>query len=279
MKSFVKIFAGIILISSVAMGSQELNASTEKTGPAVVGVGLLATEFIGGPIFASRYWWQDGFGVNPFSAVFEKEHYFEDKAWHFWTGDILTQYHYWIFKHFFGDERPYISMTLTFIALTAVEIFDASDFQRKWGFSIMDEVANVAGIGFWYAKYRYPSIPVDVRIGVRRWDALGRYVERITHYYKSKRKYFPGHIDNYSIFKVEFIVRPKKYFYLGFSSSLDDTNGIGIDKNLFGVTVGFDIMRFGADKLSKWRDIKLLRTLSRYTALDLQFTYWFKRQD
>ncbi|RKZ32816.1 hypothetical protein DRQ33_05215 [bacterium] len=263
----------------------EQNLPDTSYGPEWVGWTILATEYIAGPIFASQYWWKHGFAKNPFKNINEQENYVEDKIWHFWNGENITDLHYWTLKKYFGRDDPWLAMGMTFATLTGVELFDASDKEGKWGLSLWDGLSNVGGILFWYAKYKSPrEIPIDVRIGIRRWDRAYLLLERATRFRQDFHSDEPNpaeccpsyHYDNYSIFKTEVIIRPYSYFYFGGAASLPvDENDCGVPGNLFGITVGFDFIRYFAKKYPT-RFSPFLNTFGKYCSASIAYTYWFE---
>ncbi|MCD6418987.1 hypothetical protein J7M00_09430 [bacterium] len=280
-----KILFFILLVSFAYADSTDVETLqlSENTGPRWVGYSWLSIEYVIGPIIASSYWWRHAFGTNPFTNVREQEHYIEDKMWHFWNGVNLSDFHNWVLRKYFGQNSPWPAMGMTFITLTAVEVLDASDAEAKWGLSVYDEMANLGGIAFWYVKYKYPELPVDVRIGIRRWDVADRIIKR-THTYKLINPDYvddipkgrSSHADNYSILKAELIVRPYDYFYIGFSASLkNDEDGWGFSEDLLGITAGFDVMRWYAKKYpSKYSPY--IDTFGRYFSQSIAYTHWFK---
>ncbi|MCD6595543.1 hypothetical protein J7L68_07710 [bacterium] len=260
------------------------NRIDTTTGPKWVGWSIIGAEYVAGPIVASQYWWKNGFGRNPFTNINEQEHYAEDKMWHFWNGVNLSDLHYWTLKKYFGKDNPYLAMGMTFITLTGVECLDASDKDAKWGFSLLDETSNILGILYWYTKHKSPKdIPIDIRIGIRRWDKTYLLFERAVKFDKNFDSDQPdqeeccpmSHYDNYSIFKAEAIVRPYNYFYVGFAASLKtDDDGCGKPENLFGVTAGFDFIRYFANKYPT-KFTPFLNTFGKYCSASLAYTYWF----
>ena len=251
-------------------------------GPAWVGWTMLGVEYIVGPVVASHFWWQHAFGTNPFGNIGEKEPYLEDKIWHFWNGENVSHLHYWVLHDYFGKDSPWGAMGLTMLTLTAIELLDASDSKANWELSICDQLANMGGIAFWYLKHKYPQIPVDVRIGIRRWDRFDELIKRSYEYPSNFHNPPPGqntHLDNYSILKAEIIVRPYNYFYIGFVSSLKhNENGWGIAENLFGVTAGFDALRWYANKYPG-KITPFTNTFGRYVSESIATTHWFEENN
>jgi len=272
---------GVSLAESLDLGP--LSASTP--GPRWMGWTWLGIEFVAFPIVASQYWWKHAFGQNPFTHIREQEPYLEDKLWHFWNGENVTDGNYWVLKKYFDKDSPFLAMGMSFILSTAVEILDASDKDNTWGLSLLDGASNIGGILFWYAKYKYPDkIPIDVRIGFRRWDSAHLIFERALRFDATfhASEAHPDeccpstHYDNYSIFKTEVIVRPYSYFYFGGAASLAvDENGCGKSENLFGVTVGFDAIRYLAHKYPN-DFTPFLNTFGKYCSLSIAYTYWFE---
>jgi hypothetical protein len=251
---------------------------TTPVGPAWMGWSLIAAEYLAGPFIAYQYWWKDGLSRNPFDNIFEGEPYLEDKTWHFWNGANLTDLHYWTLSKFFGIDSRWAAMGMTFFTLTTVELLDGSDRDRKWGVSWRDEVSNVSGILLWYLRQKFPQyVPVDVRVGIRRWDRVPFMVANVVRDIKTSdsEHYRSLHMNNYSIFKTEIIVRPYNYFYTGLAVSCKtDSNGMGIPENLFGITAGIDILRWYANKY-KGKCTPFANFLGQNLSLPLSFTYWF----
>ncbi len=251
-----------------------------KVGPKWKGYALLSLEYVAGPIVASQFWWKHALSRNPLKNVFEQEPYLEDKMWHLWNGENLTDFHYSVLKRYFGRDDPWRAMGMTMLTLTAVELLDASDAKARWGFSVRDQAANICGIGLWYLKHRWPGlVPVDVRVGVRRWDRLWVFANQSWRYPKNFNQPLAltePHLDKYSVMKAEIIARPRGWWYLGFSASLKHgADGWGIPENLFGITAGFDALRWHANR----RPGKLTpaaNALGRYFALPTEYTHWFE---
>ncbi len=277
-----------VLVASVlcAQGTQKsancAQENEQKIGPQWVGWLWLSLEYVAGPIIASRYWWRHAFGQNPFKNIRDQEPYLEDKLWHLWNGENLTDFHHWVLRRYFGKDCELCAMGMTFLTLSAIEILDASDGENRWGLSLWDEAFNVGGIALWYVKKHY-SVPLDVRVGIRRWDRLDVFARRIADFPKVFTDNVPQpppgkstHTDNYSILKVEVVVRPYSYFYVGFSSSLaTDPAGWGIAENLFGVTAGFDVLRWYANK-KPGKLTPYVNSFGRYFCLSPEYTFWFE---
>ena len=290
MKPHIYILFFLFIYLSAVFGenpqkSLDMSAKSDTaTGPKWLGWSIIGAEYVAGPIIASQYWWKHGFGRNPFKNIREQEHYTEDKMWHFWNGVNLSDLHHWTLKKYFGKDNPYLAMGMTFITLTGVECLDASDKDGKWGLSLWDEASNILGILYWYAQYKSPKeIPIDIRVGIRRWDKTYLLFRRAASFDKNFDSDHPdpeeccpsSHYDNYSIFKAEAIVRPYNYFYVGFAASLKtDDNGCGIPENLFGLTAGFDFIRFFANKYPT-KFTPFLNTFGKYCSASLAYTYWF----
>ncbi len=266
----------IICLYPLLINGEEIDSLiTYEQGSPLLGVAWLGLEFIGGPLWAYSQWWQDGIGKNPFKNIREQEPYIEDKLWHIHSGVMFAEFNYWVFNFYFGKDKPFLAMSLSFLILTAIELMDASEITGKWGLSILDQFANMAGIGFWYAKYKYPKIPMDIRVGFRDYRRSGIFFERMWQVSTDIKHQTHSRLDSYSALKVEIIVRPKRYLYIGGACSLKDTNGVGIEEDLFGITGGFDISLWAADKYRDKCFSKYLRTISRFTTFNISCTYWF----
>ena len=281
MKLLLDILFVLAALSALFASNDALSYGTvadTSRGPQWVGWTLLGCEYVICPIIASQHWWRHAFGTNPFTNIREQEHYAVDKMWHFWWGVSITDYNYWLLKRFLGKDSPWLAMGLTLISLSAVEFLDASDAEAKWGLSLADQGANMGGIVLWYAKYRYPDLPIDVRVGFRRWDRVGLYLKRAYNTGSLVEEPPDGcsvHMDNYSIMKVEVIVRPYNYFYVGIAFSLrTNEDGWGMHENLFGITAGFDALRWYANKYPG----KLTPTadaFGRHFSESAAYTHWF----
>ena len=281
-----RIFLHLIIFFVAFAQATPKTPAVEDTAKALwqqqwVGWSIFATEFFGGAVLASQYWWKHGLGRNPFENVVEQEPYLEDKMWHFWNGVNLTDLHYWTLKTYYSRDDPAMAMAMTFVVLTAVETFDASDKDGKWGFSIYDEAANIGGILFWYLKHRYPGrVPVDIRVGIRRWDKVERIIRRGANFGRNFDRGDPNeccpmsHYDNYSILKAELVVRVKKYLTVSFAASLPtDENGCGIPGDLWGIGIGFDPIAFAKEKYPD-KVPPFVNTLSRYGSVSIGYTWW-----
>ena len=262
------------VIGAEALGPEQ---TEPRPGPKWKGYALLSLEYVAGPIVASQFWWKHALNRNPLKNVFEQEPYLEDKLWHLWNGENLTDFHYWVLKRYFGRDAPWQSMGMTMLTLTSVEVLDASDAKARWGFSLWDQAANVTGIGLWYLKHRYPKIPLEVRVGIRRWNRLEVFVNQSWRYPKNFHKPLAltePHLDKYSVMKVEVIARPCGFWYLGFSASLrHGQDGWGIPQNLFGATAGFDALRWYANR-HPGKLTGAVNAFGRYFALPSEYTYW-----
>jgi hypothetical protein len=247
-------------------------------GPSWLGYSVLAAEYVAGPFIAFQYWWKDGLTRNPFDNIFEAEPYLEDKTWHCWNGMNLTDLHYWTLRKFFNVDSRWTAMGMTFLTLTTIELMDGSDRNRKWGTSWRDETGNISGILLWYLKQRFPAyVPVDVRVGIRRWDKVPTLVGNLVRDIRlsDSKGYEASHMNGYSVYKTELIVTPYNYFYAGLAISCKtDSNGVGIPENLFGVTAGFDVLRWYANR-NKGKYTPFANFVGQYLSLPLSFTYWF----
>jgi hypothetical protein len=247
-------------------------------GPAWLGCTLIGAEYLLGPLVASQYWWKEGLARNPFENIVESEPYLEDKIWHCANGATLTDLHYWTLNKFFNVDSRWGAMGMTFLTLTAVELLDGSDRSGKWGVSWRDEAGNISGIMLWYLRQRYPSfVPIDVRLGIRRWNKVPSMIKNFAGDITSMdtRHYESLHLNNYSIFKAEIIVRPYSYFYTGLAVSCKtDGSGMGIPENLFGVTAGIDVLRWYANR-RKGKFTPFANFIGQNLSLPLSFTFWF----
>ncbi len=243
--------------------------------PAWAARGGLAAGWLVGAVAASHYWWQSGLGRNPFNNIGEDEPYAEDKIWHLWNGENLTDLHYWALSRGWGVKSPWPAMGLTFIGLSAIEILDASNADGYWKLSLRDEAADIAGILLWYAKHRWPE-KVQVRVGIRHWGRSGELFLRLVNYPQARSDQSFCHWEDYAILKTEIIVRPRGYFYFGGAASLkNDPLGRTLPQNLFGATLGFDLTRWlAARSRDAWSPA--MQTFGRYFSTSLAYTHWFE---
>lgn len=249
----------------------------ESSVPAWAARAMLGAGYISGAAYASHYWWNSGVGRNPLANVGEDEPYLEDKLWHLWNGENVTDLHYWALRRGWGVRSPWPAMGLTLAALGAIELFDASNRDRYWKLSLFDGAADASGILLWYAKHRWPDrVPVEVRVGLRQWGRAGDLLRRLADYPRARNEQTFSHWEDYAILKTEVIVRPRGYLYFGGAASLKtDRWGRALPENLFGATVGFDLTRWLA---SKSRDgwSPALGVFGRYFATSVAYTHWFE---
>lgn len=238
-----------------------------------MGVILLTAEYTIGPAIAYANWWAPGFTWdNPFNHIGELEPYLEDNAWHLAGCTMITELHYRILHECFGSKyATTLATSLTFFDFTAVECLDALEKTGRWKFSIGDEVANVLGIGFWLLKHRYPTLPVDVRIGVRKWGAVRDLCREAYTAVANFERFKSENRDHYSILKVEGLYRLGHGFYLGIALSKKDSPS---SDNLWGITAGWDIIK--GLKGTGHRN-SLFETMSEYVSMPISFTLWFDR--
>jgi hypothetical protein len=274
-------FLPVALIAVCAcFAGQRSNTSVDsgvKNGcytPMVVGIGLLSAEFIGGPIIAKSVWWQYGFHWdNPFKYVGENEPYLEDDAWHFWSTNTFTEYHYQVLSRCFHYRYAVpLASALTFITWTGVECLDALDIRDRWLFSWSDERANCLGIAFWLFKHYYPNIPIEVRIGMRKWEKIIDYPKRAFTALKDYDAYAREHRSNYANLKVEAIYKVYDELYAGIALSKYDVLS---NRNLWGITMGYDFIKKLNEKKTGWWN-EPLYYVSKYSAITLGFTYWMQ---
>ena len=278
MKSGFFPFALIVVCACFAGPSSNIPADSgvniRRYTPLIVGIGLLGAEFIGGPLLAKSVWWQDGFlRDNPFKHVGENEPYLEDDAWHFWATNTFTEYHYQILSRCFHYRHALpLACALTFITWSGVECLDALDLRGRWLFSWNDERANCLGIAFWLFKHYYPNVPLEVRIGMRKWDKFIDYPKRAFTALKDYDTYTKEHRANYGNLKVEAIYKVYDELYTGIALSKHD----GVDnRNLWGVTMGYDFIKKLNEKKTGWWNGPLYY-ISKYSAITLGFTYWMR---
>lgn len=168
-------------------------------------------------------------------------------------------------------------MGMTLGVLTAVELLDASNRDGFWKLSLWDEAAGIGGIMLWYAKHRWPGkVPLEVRIGIRKWDRTREICNRLVHYPQERNEQSFSHYQDYEALKAEMILRLKGYLYLGGAVSLKESDRAGKgDKNLFGATLGYDLTRYLASKDggpgSTW-----LMTWGRYFSTSISYTHWLE---
>ncbi len=249
----------------------------ENGAPAWAARAVLGAGYIAGAAYASHYWWNSGVGKNPLANIGEDEPYVEDKLWHLWNGENLTDFHHWTLSRGWGQRSPWPAMGLSFLVLTSIELFDASNRDGFWKLSVLDEAAGAAGIMLWYAKHRWPDrIPLEVRVGIRQWGRAGELFDRLAHFPRDRADQAFSHMDDYAMLKTEVIVRPRGYLYFGGAVSLkSDQKGRGLEENLYGATVGFDLTRYLANRNpDSWT--RVLNIFGRYFATSVDYTYWFE---
>lgn len=237
-----------------------------------LGIGLLAAKYTIGPALAYASWWKSGFTWdNPFNYIGEHEPYLADNAWHVAGCIIITELHYRILQECFGSKHPVVlSTSLTLFDFTIVECLDALEKTGRWEFSLGDEWANVLGVGFWMFKHYYPTAPVDIRIGIRRWSAVMSLCQDAYTAVTDFDRFQAKNRDHYSILKVEGIYRLGYGFYFGGALSKRESPS---SDNLWGITVGWDIIK-GLKKTRMKNRNSFLELVSEYISLPLSFTFW-----
>jgi|GEM_PF-558605 len=236
-----------------------------------LGVGLLTAEYIILPVIAYNSWWKEGFiWDNPLNYIGEKEPFLADNAWHMAGCNMLTEFHYRVLHDCFRSRHAVLfSTSLTLFTFTIVECLDALERTHKWEFSLGDAFANLLGVGFWTFKHYYPEVPVSIRVGIRKWGDVVNLLEEAATAITDFEKFQIGDFDHYSILKVEGIYRFKPGIYCGVAISRQDAPS---DENLWGVTVGWDLVK-GLDKKGSRRSF--LHTISEYVSIPVSFTYWW----
>lgn len=63
---------------------------------------MLGAGYVAGGAYAFHYWWSSGVGRNPLANIGEDEPYAEDKLWHLWNGENVTDFHYWALRRGWG---------------------------------------------------------------------------------------------------------------------------------------------------------------------------------
>lgn len=267
-----KIFLALVVLAAItATVGDTLTIEKPSRARIATGIGLLAVEYIGGPLLAQHIWWQNGFRWdNPLNYISEGEPYFEDDGWHLAACAMFTEFHYQVLARCFGVKHPIIlSGLLTFATWTGIESLDALDVNGKWGFSVNDEIANCLGIGFWVFKHYHPKVPLHIRVGMRKWGQMFDYAKRGLVAIDDYEQYAATHMDNYSTLKVEAIYKVYDEAYAGVALSKRD----GYEENLWGLTIGYDFISKLNERKKGWWNEPLLYT-SRYAAVTLGFTYW-----
>jgi hypothetical protein len=234
------------------------------------GIGLLAIEYIGGPLLAQHVWWQDGFRWgNPLDYIGEGEPYHEDDMWHIAACHMFTEYHYQVLSRCF-EYRHSVALAgaLTFVTWTGIESLDALDIKGKWGFSLNDELANCLGIGFWVFKHYYPDVPVDIRVGFKSWSYAVGYIRNALVALDDYNAYAAQHAGNYTRLKVETIYRYNDW-YGGLALSKKDDEL----KDLWGITGGWDGLRYLNKRTHGWWN-KPVAYVSRFASVSLAWTFW-----
>ncbi len=266
-------FANPLLTGGQNFLKQEQDETVNKDKRNVaLGIGLLAAEYTIGPAIAYFSWWKEGFILdNPLKYIDEKEPYLADNAWHIIGCDIITDLHYHILQECFASKNSVLlSTSLALFDFTIVECLDALEKTGRWEFSPGDAAANVIGVGFWTLKHYYPSTPVDIRVGVRKWNEIADLFHQVYvavvdfERFQSKKK------DHYSIFKIEGIYRVHKEIYCGVALSKKDAPS---EENLWGVTAGWDIVK-GLKGSGTGSRNNLFGHLSEYLSIPISFTFW-----
>ncbi len=267
---YSNIFKNPIFVDTTHGDYHRLDASPGKKRYVAVGIGLLAAEYTIGPAIAYATWWNEGFvWDNPLKYIGEREPFLADNAWHVAGCMLFTELHYRIIQKCFGSRHAVVlSTSLTLFDFTIVECLDALEKTGKWEFSLGDMFANVFGVGFWTFKHYYPNAPVDIRVGIRKWDDAFDLFQQAFTAVTDFDKFQSRNWDHYSILKVEGIYRFNRGFYFGVALSKKDYPS---EDNLWGITVGWDIIK-GLKKTGH-RD-SFLATISEYISLPISFTYW-----
>jgi hypothetical protein len=231
----------------------------------MVGMGILGAQFITLPLMEQ---WMCGGGkmsfVNPLEHIGEPEPYLEDKVWHFIGAHTTTAFHYKILHTYFGMNDPIIPASLVSLAFwTGMECFDVGLGTK---FSIQDEIANVLGIGFGMLKHTYPSLPIQVRVGVKEWYGL------MQNIYESFEANTTDNLyrNYYALMKTEVIYTFNNCWYAGLAISVEP----GVQKkDMFGATVGFDILSYVSRKFGEEMQ-PTFEILQQRCALSITATYW-----
>jgi hypothetical protein len=229
----------------------------------VIGAGLLGLEFIGLPILDIKCNYKKIPALrNPFAFVAEKEPFLEDELWHFVGASAFTELNYIILENYLFIHKPYLLTGLLTIAFwTGMECLDALSGS---GFSLRDELGNIAGTTFSLCKLKYPDIPFKVRIGIKDIRSFNSSIQKAVngsiHHQLGKQ---------YDFMKVEFIfILPDSYVYTGAAVSRT-----GNREDLYGVTLGFDALDCINDLKDGWWN-KPLGFIGRHFSTSISFTYW-----
>src|SRR3989339_22878 len=237
----------------------------------IKGLGILGAGYGGAVYVAYQIWWKGGFEWgNPFSRIGEGEPFHEDDMWHFLAAASLSHANHFVFCRYFNARSSAFAAGGALLTMSGIEVLDALAKSKKWEFSISDEVGNCAGVGFFILKERFPRLPVFVRGGIRQWKRTPELVRAPYLLATDYRKYSKGHLDRYSIGKVEAIFKFYGNLYGGAAISKHDGAS---NKDLVGICMGYDIVQKIRESASGWLQAPL-DNVSRYLSLDLGFTYW-----
>lgn len=264
------------LILSLAFSQNNLSihpeSLREKNIRILTGSILLATEYISGYSLAYKMWWPEGFRkINPFTNIGEKEPFFVDEVIHS-IGNIVSQdIHYAIMKKYFHVQSPWPSMILTSVSWFSIEALDAMEKRNGWRFSINDELGNLAGVAFWYYKYKHPNSPIYLRLGFRQWGNAVEYIKDLPFLFTDRDKYGRQHNhDKYAILKTELIYMFNQNVYAGIAVSRASKNS---QENTWGITAGWDIINNMNLLESKRYKVPFEFIRNNFT-LNISLTYW-----
>lgn len=256
------IFAGIICSENNQIKITKAT-NESKLLPIATGSGLLAVEFIGIPLINMAISYKKIPHLkNPLKYIYEKEHYMEDKLWHFVGASIFTEMNYYLYEKLYFIDEPYIVSGLTSLAFwTGIECMDG---MAGSGFSLRDETANILGITFEILRLRYPNLPLRVRIGAKNWNEFSNAASRV----------FSGAIHHelgtqYDYMKVEFVyLFPTENLYAGIAISRKNQKD-----DQAGISAGFDLISWLNNKKKGWWNYPL-KSFDTHFSLNLELTYW-----
>jgi len=250
----------------------EIENPREKQKRILTGLSILSAEYIAGYSLAYSMWWPKGFrAINPFSNIGEKEPFIVDDIIHSIGNASSQEIHYAIMKTYFHIESPWPSMILTSLSWFSIEVLDAMEKRNGWRLSINDELGNLAGIAFWYYRFKHPEIRLFLRLGFRQWDKASNYLRNLPLLFTDRDAYGRKHNhDKYALLKTELIYLLKNNLYVGTAVSRATANS---SKNVWGLTFGLDISNIVDQSTQGWWN-KPMGFFQRHFTLNLSFTYW-----
>lgn len=260
-----------ILFLSFSVSARSLPdsvGSTDTSGRTVarslIGAGLLLTEFVVLPALDGTIGWEQPLRLqNPFRHIRETEPYIQDELWHFVGASASTNLNYHILRTFFDARDPVIAAgALSLLNWTIMECLDG---MAGSGFSITDQIGNTLGAAFGMLSLTYPRVPVKMRVGVRNWSDL---VDAVSDGV-STGNYSRSFSERYTFMKTELIYMHQTGLYGGLAVSTHNRT----EYDMYGVTAGFDIIKWLNDRKEGWWNGPAEFTSSHFSAI-VSFTWW-----